>query len=94
VTGSGRPARRTGGDLPEDVAGGPPGPFEVVAGHPSAEDLAALAVVLSAVLARPGAGAGTGAAERTHSGWADRSRLLGAPPRPGPDAWRRSARPG
>ena len=71
--------------------------LEVVAGHPSAEELAALTVALSAVLAARGGPGGRERAVRpgrTASGWADRSRMLAAPPRPGRDAWRRSARPG
>ena len=71
-------------------AGGPT--LEIVAGHPSAEELAALTVALSAVLTARGAPAGQPG--RAASGWADRSRLMNAPPRPGPDAWCRSARPG
>jgi len=64
----------------------------VVAGHPSAEELAALTVALSAALAaRGGPAAGP---RRAAPGWAGRSAMMGAPPRPGPDAWRRSARPG
>ena len=61
----------------------------VVAGRPSAEELAALTVALSAVLATRDGPAGRPWAA---SGWADRSRMMGAPPRPGPDAWRHSAR--
>ena len=64
----------------------------VVAGHPSAEELAALTVALSAALAARGGP--PGGPRRAASGWADRSAMMGAPPRPGPDAWRRSARPG
>jgi hypothetical protein len=64
----------------------------VVAGRPSAEELAALTVALSAVLAAHGTPAGLPG--RASPGWADRSRMMGAPPRPGRDAWRRSARPG
>jgi len=60
-----------------------------VAGRPSAEELAALTVALSAVLA-----ARAGLPVRASPGWADRSRMMGVPPRPGRDAWRRSARPG
>jgi len=66
--------------------------LKVVAGHPSAEELAALTVALSAVLAARGGPAGQPG--RAPSGWADRSRMMGAPLRPGRDAWRRSARPG
>ena len=83
------------GDGPASSGGASPasGPvLEVVAGDPSAEDLAALTVALSAVLAARGAPAGQPG--RAASGWADRSRLMNAPPRPGPDAWCRSARPG
>ena len=71
--------------------------LEVVAGHPSAEELAALTVALSAALAARGGPGGRERASRTGraaSGWADRSRMMAAPPRPGRDAWRRSARPG
>jgi acyl-CoA carboxylase epsilon subunit len=71
--------------------------LEVVAGHPSADELAALTVALAAALAAgdrlavPGeAGRGGGAS----SAWADRAAMVSAPLMPGPDAWRRSARPG
>ena len=77
----------SGGDRPP--ASGPA--LEVVAGDPSAEELAALTVALSAVLAARGGPAGRPG--RASPGWADRSRMMGAPPAPGPDAWRRSARP-
>jgi len=83
------------GDGPASSGGASPasGPvLEVVAGVPSAEELAALTVALSAVLAARGAPAGQPG--RAASGWADRSRLMNAPLRPGPDAWCRSARPG
>ena len=87
MTGDGLAAQRTsGGDA--QPASGPV--LAVVAGHPSAEELAALTVALSAVLAARGPAGQPG---RAASGWADRSRMMGAPLRPGPDAWRRSARP-
>src|SRR5215470_11946981 len=83
-----------GGDSPAGAGDSPPtsGPvLKVVAGDPSAEELAALAVALSAVLAaRDGPAVRPG---RAASGWAGRSRMMGAPPRPGPDAWRRSTWP-
>jgi hypothetical protein len=68
--------------------------LEVVAGHPTADELAALTVALAAALA-----AGeqmTGPGSRRQAGgaspaWADRSWMVGAPLRAGPDAWRRSA---
>jgi len=77
----------SGGDRPP--ASGPA--LEVVAGDPSAEELAALTVALSAVLATHGGPAGQ--PRRAASGWADRSRMMAAPPRPGPDGWRRSTWP-
>jgi Acyl-CoA carboxylase epsilon subunit len=64
---------------------------EVLAGHPSPEEVAALMAALSAVLAAARHSAQR--QERAAPGWADRSRLLRVPPVPGPDAWRRSARP-
>jgi hypothetical protein len=67
--------------------------FRVVHGNPSAEETAALAVVLAAKLAAgpPRARArGRGPA----SGWADRARALRTPLVPGPGSWRNSARPG
>jgi acyl-CoA carboxylase epsilon subunit len=68
--------------------------LEVVAGHPSPDELAALTVTLAAVLAARDRAAGrAGQAGRAASRWASRSRLPGAPLRPGPDAWRRSAWP-
>jgi hypothetical protein len=67
----------------------------VAAGHPSADELAALTVALSAVLAARGRAAGqAGRTGRAPSGWAGRSRMLGAPLTPGPGAWRSSAWPG
>jgi hypothetical protein len=68
--------------------------LEVVAGHPSPDELAALTVTLAAVLAaRDRATGRAGQAGRAASRWASRSRMPGAPLRPGPDAWRRSAWP-
>jgi hypothetical protein len=65
--------------------------LKVVAGDPSAEELAALTVALSAVLATRGAPAAQPG--RAASGWADRARMMAAAPSPGPDAWRRSTWP-
>jgi hypothetical protein len=81
------------GDGPAKPPAGPA--LEIVAGHPSAEELAALTVALSAVLATHGDPAAAGPAGRPGrpSGWADRSRMMRFPPGPAPDAWRRSARP-
>jgi hypothetical protein len=71
--------------------------LEVVAGHPSAGELAALTVALAAALAAGDQLAGSSQAGRrggASSAWADRAAMVGAPLTPGPDAWRRSARPG
>jgi hypothetical protein len=68
--------------------------LEVVAGHPSPDELAALTVTLASVLAARDRAAGrAGQAVRAASRWASSSRMPGAPLRPGPDAWRRSAWP-
>jgi Acyl-CoA carboxylase epsilon subunit len=80
----------TGDGQAAEPAGEPT--LKVVAGRPSAEELAALTVALSAVLAARGGPAGLPG--RASPDWADRSRMMGVPPRPGRDAWRRSARPG
>jgi len=66
--------------------------FRVVRGRPSAEQTAALTVVLvaaRAARARAARAGGTGSA----GNWASRARALRARPAPGPDAWRRSALP-
>ena len=66
----------------------------VVAGQPTAEELAALTAALAAVLAvRAAEDRAEAARLKPAGGWADRAHLLRAPLVPGPDAWRRSARP-
>jgi hypothetical protein len=66
--------------------------LRVVAGQPTGEEAAALAVVLAAKLAaRP---ARERAARAAVGGWADRARAVRTPLAPGPGAWRNSARPG
>jgi hypothetical protein len=66
--------------------------LRVVRGQPTAEETAALAVVLAAKLAaRPAPRRGGRACA---GGWADRARALRAPLAPGPGSWRNSARPG
>ena len=70
-----------------------PAGLTVVAGQPTAEELAALTAAVTGVLAARAAGGRAAAARRQAGGWADRSRLLRAPLAPGPGAWRRSARP-
>jgi hypothetical protein len=64
--------------------------LRVVRGRPTADELAALVVVLAA----RSANASDVDGPRPRSGWADPARRLRAAVRPGPDAWRRSALPG
>jgi len=67
----------------------PPG-LAIVAGNPSAEEIAAVVTVLSARM-RP---AGTArAGETARYGWSARSRLLRAPVRRSAGGWRASALP-
>ncbi len=71
---------------------GPEPLLRVVAGQPTAEEAAALTVVLAAKLtAVPAQARG---ARATVGGWADRSRAMRAPLTSGPGAWRNAARPG
>jgi hypothetical protein len=67
--------------------------FTVVAGQPTAADLAALTAAVTAVLAARAAADRAAAGRRQAGGWADRACLLRLPLAPGPGAWRRSARP-
>ena len=62
----------------------------IVAGDPSAEQIAAVVTVLSARAGQAGR-AGTG--ETARYGWSARSRLLRAPILRGPGGWRASALP-
>jgi len=68
--------------------------FRVVRGRPSAEQTAALTVVLVAARAARAraARAGAGGAGDTAT-WASHPRALRVPSAPGPSAWRRSALP-
>jgi Acyl-CoA carboxylase epsilon subunit len=67
--------------------------LRVVRGRPSAEETAALTLVLVAAQA-----ARLRAARQTTAGatgtWASHARALRVPPAPGVNAWRRSALPG
>ena len=63
--------------------------LRVIRGDATPEEIAALVAVL---LSRPGEEEVPPAPPR--SAWADRSRQLRRPLRPGPGAWRRSALPG
>ena len=75
------------GDRPDRPAREPT--LRVVRGDATPEEIAALVAVL---LSRPGGDAVPSVPAR--SAWADRSRQLRRPLRPGPGAWRRSALPG
>jgi hypothetical protein len=70
--------------------------LHVVAGQATAEEVAALAAVVSALAARQRSGrsaAARQAAARRRPGWPDRAALMHAPLAPGPGAWPRSSRP-
>ncbi|HLU98778.1 MAG TPA: acyl-CoA carboxylase subunit epsilon [Thermobifida alba] len=72
-----------------------PAPFlQVVRGELSHEEIAALVAVLTARARAVQAARARAAAPADPSGWRDRARLLGVPPRPGPHSWRRSFHPG
>jgi Acyl-CoA carboxylase epsilon subunit len=68
--------------------------LSVVSGRPTAEEVATVTAVVSAVLAaRQRAAAARAALGPAPSAWLDRATLTRAPLRPGPGAWRRSGRP-
>jgi hypothetical protein len=82
----GNPRGREGGKTPSE-----PAPVvAIVAGNPSAEQVAALVAVLAA-RARP---AGAPTPRNVRSEWSSRSRLLRAPLQHGHGGWRASALPG
>jgi Acyl-CoA carboxylase epsilon subunit len=66
--------------------------LSVVAGHPTAEELAALTAVVATLATRQLAAAKS-APSPVRSAWLDRAALTRSPLHPGPDAWRRSGRP-
>ena len=69
--------------------------LRVVRGDPTADELAALTAVLSTIQTRSilNASAAHSPSQARSPGWPGRAALIGAPLRPGPGAWRRSARP-
>ncbi len=71
--------------------------LSVLAGRPTAEELAALTAVVAAQLAArqqaARAEAARAAAAPAPSGWLDRAARCGAPHTHGPGAWRRSSLP-
>jgi hypothetical protein len=62
----------------------------IVAGDPSAEQIAAVVAVLSARIDQAGRARG---GETARSGWSARSRLVRAPTARSPGGWRASALP-
>ena len=70
---------------------GPTPALAVVAGHPSADQVAAVLAVLAARAASAGAGARSG--ESGRSEWSARYRLLREPLVRAPGGWRASALP-
>jgi hypothetical protein len=64
--------------------------LRIVAGQPTAEETAAVVVVLSALAGQRAPAAAPGLAR---SPWSARSRLLREPVSPGPGGWRASALP-
>ena len=69
--------------------------FQVLRGHPTDEEVTALALVLTAKLAASQAAdrGGRGGAPRHAGGWADPARAVRPALTPAPGAWRASARP-
>jgi hypothetical protein len=87
-----------GEDGSRPAAGGGHATFEIIGGAPSAEEIAAVTVALTArltVAAGHRVTAQRSAAIRTtgKGGWGDRSRTLRLPVSHGPGAWRASGRP-
>lgn len=68
----------------------PPAAIQVVAGHPTAEELAAVVTVLAA---RRAADDATAPTEPERSPWSAYWRRIRETPRPGPGAWRASGLP-
>jgi hypothetical protein len=66
----------------------------VLAGQPTADELAAVLVVLAARAAGSASGSASGSGPSARRAqWAARSRLMRAPVTTGPGAWRASALP-
>jgi len=80
--------RPDGPEGQDGLAAGEP-VLRIVAGQPTAEETAAVVVVLSALAGQRAPAAAAPARSR----WAARSRLLREPVSPGPGGWRASAFP-
>jgi hypothetical protein len=65
--------------------------LRVVSGSPTAEELAVVAALVTAVTA-PDAGRGRRLADRQRGRWNDPAALLQRPLSPGPGGWRAAAR--
>jgi acyl-CoA carboxylase epsilon subunit len=86
------------GLTPGSPAEPPPVMLSVVRGNPTDAELAGLLTVLAARTGASAAAANSAAdqlrsARAPRSRWSDKSRLMRTSLSPGPDAWRRSARP-
>ncbi|RNL82316.1 acyl-CoA carboxylase subunit epsilon [Halostreptopolyspora alba] len=68
--------------------------LRVVRGDPTPEEIASLVAVLSARARAARAARAAATDHRPRSGWRDRARLVRAPLRRGPSAWRATYGPG
>jgi hypothetical protein len=73
--------------MTEEASSAPVPLLAVTRGVPTPDELAALMVVLAGRATDPSSGAAR------QSSWSAKSRMLRAPVRPGPGAWRASALP-
>jgi Acyl-CoA carboxylase epsilon subunit len=90
------PSRRPGGGARQGTCPASEPWFQVVAGRPSDEELAALTVALATVAAdreRESRELTSARGARAARRWASRPQLLRTPLTRGPGAWRRSTRP-
>jgi hypothetical protein len=74
--------------MTEEVSSTPVPLLAVVRGVPTPDELAAVVVVLASRATEPSSGGGA-----RQSSWSAKGRMLRAPVRPGPGAWRASALP-
>jgi Acyl-CoA carboxylase epsilon subunit len=76
---------------PQPPAGEPL--FAIVAGNPTASEIAAVVTVLAARLGQDGGAGPAGAGPGRRSGWSARSVMTRSPLPRGPGAWRAAALP-
>jgi hypothetical protein len=67
--------------------------FTIVAGNPTANEIAAVVTVLAARLGQAGGAGEARAVPGTRSGWSARSAVIRSPLSRGPGAWRAAALP-